>query len=207
MSLLLTSEDKKEFKVSRDLAILYSPLIKTLAADKDAKDIPLSRKGQMLELVIEYMTHHGATESACPKPPMPPKATLASMAKDGLLAEWDVAFIERCSKLDPDLVRIVDTVDYLGMSHLHSKLSLAIAINLRDKKGLDSDALAEELAKLSVADGAKKDEAKDAKDAKKDEKKDEKKEEPKKRKPRATKKAAAAKDAPKGDEDDDDGDG
>lgn len=146
----LTSSDGTRFPIDRNIANHYSEFIK--ASDPTAHNVILNDvPSKYLELIIEYMNHYKLNE------PLLKQTKLVEKTPDQFLEnKWDIEFIKRCTKVNPDLIDISNLIfNTLKMENLGKKLGLQIAYNLKIGAS-DIEKINAEMAKLAIQDGGDK---------------------------------------------------
>jgi len=112
--LKLTSKDKKEFTVDRKHAFI-STLVKTsLETDDTSQEVPIPGvAGNILELVVQYMTHHKGTE-----PPLVEKPLRSKLMKDVVSDKWDAEYIDRIGDNLQQLYDLILAANYMDVKSL-----------------------------------------------------------------------------------------
>jgi len=112
--LKLTSKDKKEFTVERKHAFI-SALVKTsLETDDTSQEVPIPGvTGPILELVIQYMSHHKGTE-----PPLVEKPLRSKLMKDVVSDKWDAEYIDRIGDNRQQLYDLILAANYMDIKSL-----------------------------------------------------------------------------------------
>lgn len=89
--LKLISQDNKEFEIEKKSAFISTLIKSSCETDPDATEVPIpSAKGDILELVVEYMRHHNGLE-----PPIIEKPLRSKIMKDVCKDKWDANFIDK----------------------------------------------------------------------------------------------------------------
>lgn len=130
--LKLTSKDNKEFTTPKKHAFI-SVLVKTsIENDENATEVPLPGvEGDILEMVVEYMTHHQGVEPSIVESPL--KSTVM---KEVCQDDWDATFIDEIGVLRQDLYDLILAANYMDIkSLLH--LGLAKVASLIKGQPLD----------------------------------------------------------------------
>jgi len=171
--LKLSSKDKREFSVDRKHAFI-SNLVKTsMENDDSAAEVPIPGvTGAILELVVQYMSHHKGTE-----PPLVEKPLRSKVMKDVCSDKWDADFIDRIGDNRQQLYDLILAANYMDIkSLLHLGCAKVASLikgqplekikEILDPKGGTSDATKkednkkEDGKKAGAADAVKKEEAK-----------------------------------------------
>jgi len=128
----LTSKDKKTFTLPKKNAFI-SVLVKTsIENDENATEVPLPGvEGDILEFVVEYMTHHQGVEPSIVESPL--KSTVM---KEVCQDDWDATYIDDIGEVRQDLYDLILAANYMDIkSLLH--LGLAKVASLIKGQPLD----------------------------------------------------------------------
>merc|ERR1712154_76366 len=131
-SITLTSKDSKDFKITKKNAFV-SVLVKTsIENDQSAVKVPLPGvKGDILQLVYDYMVHHVGVEPPIVESPLK-STTMSEVCSD----KWDAKFIDDIGELRQDLYDLILAANYMDIkSLLH--LGLAKVASLIKGQPLD----------------------------------------------------------------------
>jgi len=164
--LKLTSKDKKEFPIERKHAFI-STLVKTsLETDDTSQEVPIPGvQGAILQLVVDYMSHHKGQEPALVDKPLRSK-----VMRDVCQDKWDAEFIDRIGENRQQLYDLILAANYMDVKSL---LHLGCAKVASLIKGLCPGQPLEKIKEILDPKGSEK------KDDKKEDKKEEKKEDKK----------------------------
>lgn len=112
--LKLVSGDKKEFTVERKYAFI-STLVKTsLENDDKADEVPIPGvKGEILELVLNYMKEHKGVE-----PPVIEKPLRSKEMSDVCPHKWDASYINEIGNARQRLYDLILAANYLDIKSL-----------------------------------------------------------------------------------------
>jgi len=125
-TVVLISQEKKEFKVAKRAA-MQSHLVKTaLEEDKDAKDVQLVHiSAPIVEKVIQYMNYHMDAE------PRRIESPLKSTNMKELVDRFDANFVD---EMDLDtLMRVLLAANYMDVKSLLGLLCAKIASMMKGK--------------------------------------------------------------------------
>lgn len=148
----LTAEDSKTiYPIDKDLIKKFSDLIAAEIKKGDPDDlverdmdrIDLKMPEKYLIQVLDYVKHHSKEEAGMVQKQLVENITLEKNYKD----KWDVEFL---SKID-DLVKFYNSVEYLKMSELKTKISYYILMTeFKDIKLTDTEKIAEKMKKYAT---------------------------------------------------------
>jgi len=112
--LKLTSKDKKEFPIERKHAFI-STLVKTsLETDDTSQEVPIPGvQGAILQLVVDYMSHHKGQEPALVDKPLRSK-----VMRDVCQDKWDAEFIDRIGENRQQLYDLILAANYMDVKSL-----------------------------------------------------------------------------------------
>jgi S-phase kinase-associated protein 1 len=113
-SIILTSKDKKEFKVERKHAFI-STLVKTsMENDDKADEVPIPGvTGSILELVVQYMKEHKGVE-----PPIIEKPLRSKVMKDVTPHKWDAEYVDKIGETRQQLYDLILASNYMDIKSL-----------------------------------------------------------------------------------------
>jgi len=111
--LKLVSKDKKEYTVERKHAFI-SALVKTSLETDDAAELNIPGvTGSILELVVQYATHHKGTE-----PPLVEKPLRSKLMRDVVQDRWDADFIDKIGDNRQQLYDLILAANYMDIKSL-----------------------------------------------------------------------------------------
>jgi len=126
VEIILKSQEKTGFKISREAA-LQSNLLKTaLEDDRDAKEVPLVHiSAPIVRLVIQYMEYHEK------KAPRKVESPIKTNNMKELVDRFDAAFVD---DLDVDtLMRLLLAANYMDIKSLLDLLCVKVATMMKDR--------------------------------------------------------------------------
>jgi len=125
-TIILLSQEKKEYKIQRKAA-LQSQMIKTaLEDDKDAKEVNLVHiSGPIVQKVVDYMTYHIDRE------PRKIESPLKSTNMKELVDRYDAAFVD---DIDQDtLFKLLLAANYMDVKSLLGLICAKVASMMKGK--------------------------------------------------------------------------
>lgn len=128
-NIILVSKDEQKFEVSRAAAGISKLITTALESDASGEEIPMPGvRGDMLELVVEYMEHHKGTEAPLPQKPLVSK-DMKVVCKD----EFDADFINKVGTNVEDLHYLTITANYMNINGLLNLCAAKIASIAKDE--------------------------------------------------------------------------
>ena len=156
--IVLKSSDEKTFTLEKKSAFISRLVSQALENDANATEVPIpGAKGAVLELVVQYMTHHAGTE-----PPIIEKPLRSKLMKDVCKDKWDAEFIDAIGNNRQQLYDLILAANYMDVkSLLH--LGCAKVASLIKGQPLEKikDILAVDQSANKKAEGEKKAETKE----------------------------------------------
>ena len=157
-AIVLKSSDEKSFSLEKKSAFISKLVSQALENDANATEVPIpGAKGAILELVVQYMTHHAGTE-----PPIIEKPLRSKLMKDVCKDKWDADFIDAIGNNRQQLYDLILAANYMDVkSLLH--LGCAKVASLIKGQPLEKikDILAVDQSANKKAEGEKKAESKE----------------------------------------------
>lgn len=113
-TITLVSSDEKKFTLEKKSAFVSKLVSQALENDATATEIPMpGAKGAILELVVQYMTHHAGTE-----PPIIEKPLRSKLMKDVCKDKWDAEFIDAIGPNRQQLYDLILAANYMDVKSL-----------------------------------------------------------------------------------------
>jgi S-phase kinase-associated protein 1 len=124
---IIVSSDNTEYDIDSDLLIQSETLKKIINLDRDAEKIPLRVSGEILVMIIEYMTYHkGNVAKKIIKP-----IKSSNMAE--IVDAFDATFINKANDRLTILNNLTMAAEYLEINPLLDLCLAKIASNIMGK--------------------------------------------------------------------------
>lgn len=110
----LVSSDNQPFKVKKSHARISVLLVTMMDGDPDATSFPLAVGGDVLRVIVEYMTMHAGVEAPLIAQPLRDK-NLAKVCKDPRDADFANALWGRSKELHYEVTKAANYMDIKGL--------------------------------------------------------------------------------------------
>jgi len=113
-TIVLVASDGKEYTVEKKHAVLSTLVSTSFETERDGTSIPIPNvRGEVLELVVEYLTHHAGAAPADIEKPLRAKS-MKNVVED----QWDVAFIDDIGNERQKLYDLISAAHYMDIRGL-----------------------------------------------------------------------------------------